>query len=188
QQALPGTYKVVLKYQNNSDSTFVTLLDDPRIGNRNTIKEAQASLRNELKKSGDKLVEAMDLLTEADNATKKVETYIKDMSGKEVDSLKKSTKKVQDEVKKLRESITGKPQTKQGYGQVPTITVMNTYQQASMSIASKPIAPGAQEKRLVENAAKLIEEAVKRVHAFKEGTWKSYQELVTATKLSPFEK
>jgi hypothetical protein len=105
-----------------------------------------------------------------------------------VDSLKKSTKKIQDEVKKLRESITGKPQTKQGYGQVPTITVMNTYQQASMSIASKPIAPGAQEKQLVENAARLIEDAVKRVNAFKEGIWKGYQEQVSATKMSPFDK
>jgi photosystem II stability/assembly factor-like uncharacterized protein len=188
QQALPGTYKVVLTYQKNSDSTYVTLLDDPRLGKKNAIKEAQASLRAELKKSGDKLTEAMDLLTEADNASKKLETYIKDMTGKEVDSLKKSTKKIQDEVKKLRESITGKPQTKQGYGQVPTITVMNTYQQASMSIASKPIAPGAQEKQLIENAARLIEDAVKRVNAFKEGIWKGYQEQVSATKMSPFEK
>jgi len=188
QQALPGTYKVVLTYQKNRDSTYVTLLDDPRLGNKNAIKEAQASLRAELKKSGDKLIEAMDLLTEADNVSKKVETYIKDITGKEVDSLKKSTKKIQDEVKKLRESITGKPQTKQGYGQVPTITVMNTYQQASMSIASKPIAPGAQEKQLVENASRLIEDAVKRVNAFKEGIWKGYQEQVSATKMSPFEK
>jgi hypothetical protein len=65
---------------------------------------------------------------------------------------------------------------------------MNTYQQASMSIASKPIAPGAQEKQLVENAARLIEDAVKRVNAFKEGIWKGYQEQVSATKMSPFEK
>lgn len=188
QQALPGTYKVVLKYKNETDSTYVTLLDDPRLGNRNPIKEAQASLRNELKKSGDQLVEAMDALTEADNATKKVETFIKEMSGKEIDSLKKTTKKIQDEVKNLRESITGKPQTKQGYGQVPTITVMSTYQQASSSIASKSIAPGDQEKRLVENAAKLISDAVKKVNAFKEGSWKAYKEQVSATKLDPFEK
>lgn len=188
QQALPGTYKVVLKYKNETDSTYVTLLDDPRLGNRNPIKEAQASLRNELKKSGDQLVEAMDALTEADNVTKKVETFIKEMSGKEIDSLKKTTKKIQDEVKNLRESITGKPQTKQGYGQVPTITVMSTYQQASSAIASKSIAPGDQEKRLVENAAKLISEAVKKVNAFKEGSWKAYKEQVSATKLDPFEK
>jgi len=188
QQALPGTYKVVLAYKGISDSTMITLLDDPRLGNRNNIKLAQAALRAELKKSGDQLIETMDLLTEADEASKKVETYIKDMKGTTVDSLKKSTKKLQDEIKVLREFISGTTQTKQGYGQVPQITVMNQYQQASSAISSKSIEPGAQEKMLVERAAGLIAEAVKKVNAFKEGSWKKYMEQVAATKMDPFGK
>jgi photosystem II stability/assembly factor-like uncharacterized protein len=188
QQALAGTYKVVLAYKGISDSTMITLLDDPRLGNRNSIKLAQAALRAELKKSGDQLIEAMDLLTEADDASKKVETYIKDMKGATVDSLKKSTKKLQDEIKVLREFISGTTQTKQGYGQVPQITVMNQYQQASGAIGSKAIEPGAQEKMLVERAAGLINDAVKKVNAFKEGTWKKYMEQVAATKMDPFGK
>jgi photosystem II stability/assembly factor-like uncharacterized protein len=188
QQALPGTYKVVLTYKGISDSTMITLLDDPRLGNRNNIKLAQAALRAELKKSGDQLIEAMDLLTEADEASKKVETYIKEMKGAMVDSLKKSTKKLQDEIKVLREFINGTTQTKQGYGQVPQITVMNQYQQASSAISSKAIEPGAQEKMLVERAAGLIGEAVKKVTAFKEGSWKKYMDQVSATKMDPFGK
>lgn len=188
QQALPGTYKVVLTYKGISDSTMITLLDDPRLGNRNNIKLAQAALRAELKKSGDQLIEAMDLLTEADDASKKVETYIKDMKGTTVDSLKKSTKKLQDEIKVLREFINGTTQTKQGYGQVPQITVMNQYQQASGAISSKSIEPGAQEKMLVERAAGLVSDAVKKVNAFKEGSWKKYMEQVAATKMDPFGK
>lgn len=188
QQALPGTYKVVLAYKGISDSTMITLLDDPRLGNRNNIKLAQAALRAELKKSGDQLIEAMDLLTEADEASKKVETYIKEMKGATVDSLKKSTKKLQDEIKVLREFINGTTQTKQGYGQVPQITVMNQYQQASSAISSKAIEPGAQEKMLVERAAGLIGEAVKKVTAFKEGSWKKYMDQVSATKMDPFGK
>ena len=188
QQALPGTYKVVMAYKGISDSTMITLLDDPRLGNRNNIKQAQAALRAELKKSGDQLIDAMDLLTEADEASKKVETYIKDMKGATVDSLKKSTKKLQDEIKVLREFISGTTQTKQGYGQVPQITVMNQYQQASSAISSKSIEPGAQEKMLVERAAGLIAEAVKKANAFKEGSWKKYMEQVAATKMDPFGK
>ena len=188
QQALPGTYKVLLTYKGISDSTMITLLDDPRLGNRNNIKLAQAALRAELKKSGDQLIEAMDLLTEADDASKKVETYIKEMKGATVDSLKKSTKKLQDEIKVLREFINGTTQTKQGYGQVPQITVMNQYQQASSAISSKAIEPGAQEKMLVERAAGLISDAVKKVNAFKEGSWKKYMEQVAATKMDPFGK
>ena len=188
QKALPGIYKVVMAYKGISDSTMITLLDDPRLGNRNNIKTAQAVLRAELKKSGDQLIEAMDLLTEADEASKKVETYTKEMKGATVDSLKKSTKKLQDEIKALREFISGTTQTKQGYGQVPQITVMNQYQQASSAISSKSIEPGAQEKMLVERAAGLISEAVKKANAFKEGSWKKYMEQVAATKMDPFGK
>jgi len=37
-QVLPGTYKLVITYARASDSTFVTVKDDPRLGNRNDIK------------------------------------------------------------------------------------------------------------------------------------------------------
>lgn len=186
QPVLPGTYTIVLKYKDNSDSTMITVMDDPRIGNRETIKAAQAMLRNELKKSGDQLIEISDLLGQAEEASKKVEAYTKDMKGATADSLKKSTKKLQEEIKTLKEFINGKPQTKQGYGQVPQITVMNQYQQASSAIGSKPIEPGLQEKMLVERAALMVHEAVAKVNAFRDGTWKSYQEQVRNSKLDPF--
>jgi hypothetical protein len=188
QQVLPGTYKVVLSYKDSKDSSMVTVIDDPRLGNRNVIKLAQAALRNELKKSGDKLVDIMDLMAEADEAVKKVDGYITGMKGKEIDSLKKTTKKLNDELKTLREFLNGVPQTKQGYGQVPQITVMNQYQAANAAISAKAIEPGAQEKMLVERAAGLVEVAVKKADAFKNGIWKQYQEQVRATKLDPFGK
>ena len=188
QQALPGTYKVVLTYKGNSDSTMITLLDDPRLGNRNNVKLAQQELRLELKKSGDQLISALEILTEADEASKKMETFIKDIKGNDADSLKKTTKKIQDEVKKLREYINGKTQTKQGYGQVPQVTVMSEFQQANMSIASKPIVPGTQEKALVARAAGLVEEAVKKINAFRDGMLKEYKEQVSKAKLDPFGK
>ena len=188
QQALPGTYKVVLTYKGNSDSTMITLLDDPRLGNRNNVKLAQQELRAQLRKSGDQLISALEILTEADEASKKMETFIKDIKGNDADSLKKTTKKIQDEVKKLREYINGKTQTKQGYGQVPQITVMSEFQQANSSISSKPIVPGAQEKALVVRAAGLVDEAVKKINSFKDGMLKEYKDQVSKAKLDPFGK
>ncbi len=187
-QALPGTYKVVLTYKKTSDSTMITLLDDPRLGNRNAIKEAQKAMRAELRKSGDKLIDALDILNDADEAAKKLEAYLTGMKGTEADSLRKTTKAVQDEVKNLREFINGKTQTKQGYGQVPQVTVMSEYQQASQSISSKTIIPGEQEKDLVTRASTLIEEASKKVNAFKDGLWKRYKDQTASAKLDPFGK
>jgi hypothetical protein len=188
QQALPGTYKIVLTYKGNADSTMITLVGDPRIENRNNIKLAQQTLRMELKKSGDKLIEAMEILTEADESSKKLDEFIKEMKGTDIDSLKKSSKKLQEEIKSLREYINGKTQTKQGYGQVPQVNVMNQYQLANMSISSKPLAPGDTEKDLVKRAAQLIEEAMQKVNEFRDGTWKRYKEQAEKTKMDPVGK
>jgi cell division septum initiation protein DivIVA len=117
-----------------------------------------------------------------------VDGYIASMKGKEIDSLKKTGKELTEAIKNLREYLNGKPQTKQGYGQVPQITVMNQYQQANSAISSKAIEPGAQEKMLVDRAAKLVEEAVIKADNFKNGIWKKYQEQVKASKLDPFGK
>jgi hypothetical protein len=57
-----------------------------------------------------------------------------------------------------------------------------------MYIASKSIAPGAEEKKLVERASTIIAEAIKKVDDFKNGLWKSYREQVNATKMDPFGK
>ncbi|MEY3432290.1 MAG: hypothetical protein RL131_226, partial [Bacteroidota bacterium] len=128
----------------------------------------------------------MDLMTSVDEAVKKVDGYIATMKGNEIDSLKKTTKKLNEQLKTLREFINGVPQTKQGYGQVPQITVMNQYQQANSAISSKSVEPGAQEKMLVERAAGLINEAVQKADTFKNGIWKQYQEQVRGAKLDPF--
>jgi len=130
----------------------------------------------------------MDLLTEADEASKKLDEFMKEMKGTDIDSLKKTTKKLQDEIKNLREYINGKTQTKQGYGQVPQVTVINQYQLANMAISSKPIAPGETEKGLVQRAAQQIEEAVKKVNEFRDGSWKQYKEQAEKTKMDPFGK
>ena len=130
----------------------------------------------------------IDFTPQAEEANKKIDTYITGMKGKDVDSLKSMSKTLKEEIKKLREFINGTPQTKQGYGQVPQVTVMNQYQQANMGISSKAIEPGQQEKMLVERAATMIEEAVKQANAIKEGIWKNYMDMVKAAKLDPFGK
>ena len=183
---LPGTYKLVMEYQQAKDSTMVTIKDDPRLGNRNDVKLAQNQMRERLRKSSDQLTDRMDKLTDAEDACKKVEASFKDVTGAPADSIRQATKAMQDSIKAIREFISGKTQTRQGYGQVPQITVMNQLQQANQAIGSKPIAPGAQEEMLVSRAEKLIDEAVGRIDRFTAGPWKSYRAKVEGTKQSFF--
>ena len=186
-QVLPGTYKLVVSYARSSDSTYVTVKDDPRLGNRNDIKIAQRKMVDRLKQSTEKLTEGMDRLTEAEEICTKMQAQLKGVEGKEADSLRKTTTKMQDELKAIREMISGKTSDKQGITRSPfEVTVMNQTQLAQRSIESKMVIPGKQEETLVENAEKAIADAIKKMNTFFDGKWKEYRQLVENTKVNLF--
>jgi photosystem II stability/assembly factor-like uncharacterized protein len=186
-EVLPGRYKVVVTYGKSSDSTFVTIKDDPRLGNRNEIKLAQKAMYDRLRKSADKLTEGLDRLTETDETCAKVLNELKDIEGKEADSLRKATTKMQDTIKMIRESLTGKTSDRQGLADFPfDVTVMTQYRQAQQTIGSKMVVPGQQEEALVSNAEKAIAEAVQKINAFVDGKWAAYRRQVQATKVDLF--
>jgi hypothetical protein len=89
---------------------------------------------------------------------------------------------MQDSIKGIREFISGKRQTAQGYGQVPQTTVMSQLQQANQAISAKPVVPGAQEEMLVGRAETAIDAGISRIDRFMKGPWQSYRSLVEATK------
>jgi len=186
-QVLPGTYKVVLTYARTSDSTFVTVKDDPRLGNRNDIKVAQRNLFNRLRKSADKLTEGMDRLTEAEDVCTKMQTQLRGVEGKDADTLRKATTKMTDEIKTIREIINGKTSERQGLSRSPfEVTVMTQAQSAQQSIASKMVAPGQSEETMVDNAEKAIGDVVNKINDFFENKWKGYRSLVEGTKVNLF--
>jgi photosystem II stability/assembly factor-like uncharacterized protein len=186
-QVLPGTYKLVITYARASDSTFVTVKDDPRLGNRNEIKLAQRKMYDRLKKSADKLTEGMDRLTEAEEVCTKMQSQLKGVEGKDADSLRKTTTKMTDEIKLIRDFINGKTSEKQGLARNPfEVTVMSQLQSAQQSIGSKMVAPGAQEETMVANAEKAVADAIQKINAFIDGKWKDYRQQVEGTKVNLF--
>jgi photosystem II stability/assembly factor-like uncharacterized protein len=185
-QVLPGKYKIVFSVGPLVDSTVVTVKDDPRMGDRNEIRLAQRAMQSRLRQSADRLTEGMDRLSDAEEVLQKTEGYIKGMEGKQIDSLRKSTKQMQDEIKSIREYISGKPQTRQGFGSVPQITVINQWQQATAAIVAKAVIPGKQEEMLVERSEGLIKEALQRINNFFDGKWKAYRKQVEETPVKIF--
>lgn len=188
-QVLPGTYKMVLRYQHATDSTYITVNDDPRIGNRNAIKLAQRKLLDRLRKSTDKLNEALDRLNESDEVCTKMSTQLKGVEGKDADSLRKSTSKIANEIKSLREIVNGKTSEKQGLSRSPfVITVMTLVQNAQQPITGKMSAPGATEEALVGNAEKAIEDFIQKINTFYSEKWTNYRNQVEGTKVNLFKE
>ncbi len=187
-QALPGTYKVVVMLGKDADSALVTVKDDPRLGNRNDIKTAQRKMYERLRKSADKLTEGMDRLTESEEVCTKMTAQLKDLEGKEIDSLRKSTKLMQDSLKAIREFISGKTSDRQGISRDPGNTVMRTMQIAQGYIGGKSVAPGEQEEKLVKNAETMITMTVQRINNFYNTKWKGYKEQTENTKVNLFKE
>jgi photosystem II stability/assembly factor-like uncharacterized protein len=186
-QVLPGIYKVVITYSGASDSTYVTVKDDPRLGNRNDIKLAQRKMYDRLRKTADKLTEGLDRLTESEEILTKLQTQLRGVEGRDADSLRKASTKMQDEIKSIREFISGSTELRQGIARNPfQITVMNRLQQAQQYIGSKMVAPGRQEEILIENAEIAVGEAIGKINAFFDTTWKEYRVFVEGTKVNLF--
>jgi photosystem II stability/assembly factor-like uncharacterized protein len=185
-QVLPGTYQVVLKLGNDKDSTKVVVMDDPRLQKSAEVKLAQRRLLDRLRKSSDRLLSGMDRLVEAEETLGKVTSSARGLQGKEVDSLRKQTTAMQDSIKLIRESISGRTIDRQGLNRPQQVTVLGTMQTAQQYITSKTVTPGSQEEQLVANSETLISAMVDRINRFFSGSWANYRRQAESTKLGLF--
>jgi uncharacterized protein YoxC len=157
------------------------------LGNRNEIKIAQRKMYDRLRKSADKLTEGMDRLTDAEEVCTKMQSQLRGVEGKDADSLRKSTTKMTDEIKAIREDINGKTSDRQGLARSPfEVTVMTLMQQAQQSIGSKMVAPGPQEETQMVNAEKAVSDVIGKINSFFDGKWADYRKQVEGTKVNLF--
>ncbi|MFM2118395.1 MAG: hypothetical protein RL316_1585 [Bacteroidota bacterium] len=188
-QVLPGTYKVVLTYAGQTDSTSITVKDDPRLGNRNEIKIAQRKAIDRLRKAADKLTLAMDRMNEAEEVCNKIINQVKGLEGKPADSLRKTSNALLEDIKRFREAINGKTSDKQGITRSPfEVTVLSQMQTAQQTINAKMVAPGAQEEQLIVNAENAIKSILTSINEFFAGKWEGYKKQVEETKLNLFKE
>lgn len=186
-QVLSGTYKMTIAYAGHTDSTLITVKDDPRLGNRNEIKIAQRKLYERIEESSMKLTEGLDRLNEAEDVCEKIQAQLKGLEGKETDSLRKQSGKIAKEIKELKESITGKSDPRQGIVRnLFEVTPLSQIGLARRNIFSKMVKPGPQEETLVMNAENAVTDAIKSINNFFDGNWKNYRRLSENTPVNLF--
>jgi photosystem II stability/assembly factor-like uncharacterized protein len=176
-QVFPGTYKIVVEMAGERDSTMIEVLPDPEAVPDKKIYDAKAAALVRVNQLNDKLVEITDRLNESDETIGKMEAALKNVETPEADSLRKMGKAMTDSIKNIRGFIFGKPQEKQGYGSPYQVTVNGRLQEARSEIARKNKIPDAQEERLVNMAAALVEETRVRSNSFFNGKWTDYRKL-----------
>ena len=183
----PGTYKVVVDLGKDlKDSMMVVVNDDPNAPRSKELRDTLRAANARLDKSALKLVDLTDRLTEADDIIKKIEASYLNMEQKQSDTLKKVAKAMQDSIKGIREQLNGKTQDKQGYGNVPQVTVNGILGEARYTILGKSTIPGAQEERLIIDAENMVSNVLKRSNNFFEVAWKGFRALAETTPIKFF--
>ncbi|MFV7789148.1 hypothetical protein, partial [Enterococcus faecium] len=108
------------------------------------------------------------------------------MEKKDADTLRKVAKLVADGIKDIRETLNGKPQTKQGYGHIPQETVNGLLGEARSLVMGKTAMPGAQENRAMNEPEEAVAAVVKKANALFDGVWKQYRTLAEAAPVKYF--
>jgi len=60
----------------------------------------------------------MDRLTESEEICSKLQTQLHGIEGKDIDSVRKMTTKMQDDIKSIREFVSGKTSERQGLARI----------------------------------------------------------------------
>ena len=182
----PGTYKMVLSLGKENDSTMLVVKPDPSVVSPKNLYDARTAAIKRIEQSIIKTVAVTDRLTEADETIAKVDAQLKNMEGKEADSLRKTGKAMTDSIKKIRNLIMGTPQEKQGYGSPYEITVNERLREARSEVMRKSKIPDAQEFGLITMAEGLVAEAIQKANSFFNGKWMQYQQQADATPMKIF--
>ena len=182
----PGLYKLVMNIGVATDSTMIVVNADPNVPNDKEIYNAKMVMLKRIEKSTARLVEITDRLTDAEETISKIESQLKNIEGKDTDSLRKAGKIMTDSIKNIRNFIFGKPQEKQGYGSPYQLTVNKILGDARGEVFGKTKIPDAQEVRITEELEGLVNEVVQKTNTFFKGPWQLYKKQADNTPVKLF--
>lgn len=192
QDVLPGTYKVVMSYGDQSDSTTVDVHYDPRLSYTMADLKAKHRMLDKLQELRKTAAEATSRLVEAKEMIKTAESMIKsdkiESNDEQLKVLKKRSKAVKDSVDALLNYIVGKESEGQGIIRNPEPTVSSKLRAPDNYIESSIGAPSSTERILMRKAREAVDSTVKKVNNFFEKEWPAYIKEMEEAELSPFKR
>ncbi len=185
-RVLPGKYKMVATYGDFKDSTYVTVLADPRVNFTLAEMKAQQDASFKFYAMVGKATEAFDQLKAAKKTIKLVNDQMVNVPDSTKKEIKKLGKSMQDSIKNLQNLFTDEPDLK-GIQRNPN--TLNGYLfDASGYIRSSDGAPNQMARFATKKATLEAKKTLDAVNQFFEKDWKNYQEEVEAIQRSLFKE
>ncbi len=186
--ALPGKYKVVFKYGENTAETSIMVYSDPRIKTNLTDLKAREEFILQIEALSGEVMKATRQLDDAKKTIDKLLAYAKDVDSEPVKELVKLANETKKKVDTTREAFYGP--TREGQGIVRNLypsTMTRLFAPRSYANSSFT-APGPTEARLLQQAKESAESAMKVWNNFFENDWKQFEEKAKATQIDIFKE
>jgi len=174
--ALPGRYKVVMKYGAEQSETFIDVFSDPRIEPSHANLKAREDFIKKNEVLGADVMKATRQIDQAKAKLDKMINYAKDVNSDEVKALVKEATEMKKKLDKVREEFYGP--TVEGQGIVRNLfpTTMNHLYAPRGYASSSFGAPGATEERLYQHAVESAKQALDAWEKFSNEVWKPFEE------------
>jgi photosystem II stability/assembly factor-like uncharacterized protein len=185
---LPGTYKVVMTFDDKKDSTMVKVGFDPRIEMSDATLKAKYDFYKKMEGNIEIATKAMNQLKESKKIAEEIEKMLKEKDGDDYDSLKKTVKAVKKSIGELTDELLGPQSKKQGIVRSPDPTILSYYFSARRYLGSSLSAPGGTEERLLKQGQDKLNPWLEKVNSFYDEDWKKFEQQAKATDLSPFKE
>lgn len=169
---LPGEYKVVLNYGEDSDSVMVQVVADPRFDFDPEIYRQLYEVQKQL--DGIRKV-LWERLHELEQQTESIGTMLEKADLPLGDQLRLDASEVVFAINRLKNTVTGKPVTKQvGAWQSFEVTAISKIREAERKFMSSHAPVSDQERLLIRESEDLVNDFVKSFDQYLTDTWEPF--------------
>jgi len=184
---LPGDYKIHIDYNGQKIEKTVKVHHDPRIEVNMSDLRAKQQFEDEVLEMSQKWAAVTGRVRDAQSVVSKVEAQMKNADKDAVKDLKKAIKEMNKHFDEAKKVTIGLPRDRAQ--NAPRVNYPNAGQwvgQARRYASSRLTAPGTNERGLLENAEKMMNEAIAIVNEFFENEWPKFKAAYEATDMSFF--
>jgi len=185
---LPGSYRIVLQYGEQKDTTEVEVIPDPRFDYQAEVDAAHYQILKRLNQSTIQLSTALQKLAQSETTVKRIREQLLEIGYAENHQLLQQAEKVKQNLITLNEQAKGKRPKKQlGAWQSFETTAYSSVSDAQYALKGRLHKPSLQDQALVAQAEKLVQSLQQQVDQFYAQEWKAFREAIENAQITWFE-
>jgi len=182
----PGTYKVVVSFEETTDTTMVTVKTDPRLDVSTASINEVYQTRKQLEEYTQTAADAVKQLVESKNLANSFQKEMKELDKDKYKDQIKASKEIVKQIDSVVALYIGKEDKRQGITRNPEITVMQRIGTATRYVATRKTGITETERDLIAYAKTELKAALETTNTFFDDKWKPYRATIEGLDLSPF--